>query len=198
MTEWPEARQIAANYQSPGTTGIGFAQFASTGAITPELWDNIRSCEAMAGELHTEGWRDDMIKLRHLLQTEYGVTEPDEEDEDVVWFPARELVDAMKAEGFELNVTQTGGGTATFELRSEGHRTFLIGPGAFDWGNALESQFTTSELYYGPDQYDDEGEPLEIPEDEEKTVKPGTPMAEIAKEIAANYRRYCGIEAKES
>lgn len=53
-----------------------------------------------------------------------------------------------------------------------------------------ESQFTTAELYYGPDHYDDDGEPLEISGDEEKTITPGTPMTDIAKEIAANFRRF--------
>lgn len=53
--------------------------------------------------------------------------------DEIEWFPAHELVDAMRAEGFELQVGQTGGGTATFFLHSEGNHTFLIGPGSFDW-----------------------------------------------------------------
>ena len=45
--------------------------------------------------------------------------------EEIEWFPARDLVDAMKAEGLELQVGQTGGGTATFFLQREGSHTFL-------------------------------------------------------------------------
>jgi hypothetical protein len=110
--------------------------------------------------------------------------------EEIEWFPARELVDVMKAEGLELQVGQTGGGTATFFLQAEGSHTFLIGPGSYSWADPQESQFTTAELYYGPDQYDEDGEPVEFSDDEEKTVTPGTPMAEIAHEIAANFRRF--------
>lgn len=109
--------------------------------------------------------------------------------DEIEWFPARELLDAMRAEGFEPQVGHTGGGTATFFLHSEGRHTFLIGPGSFDWSDPLESQFTTAELYYGPDPYDDGG-PLEISGDEEKTITPGTPMTDIAEEIAANFRRF--------
>ncbi|VXB16531.1 hypothetical protein ARTHRO9V_1270003 [Arthrobacter sp. 9V] len=55
--------------------------------------------------------------------------------EEIEWFPARDLVDAMKAEGLELHVEQTGGGTATFFLQSEGNHTFTVGPGSFNWKN---------------------------------------------------------------
>lgn len=71
MTEWPEARQLAAQYQSPGTTGIGFARYASTGTVTPELWENIATAESLAvsnrGKPEVEGWAEDMKKLRRLL-----------------------------------------------------------------------------------------------------------------------------------
>ncbi|MET3370956.1 UNVERIFIED_CONTAM: hypothetical protein ABIE34_004235 [Jeotgalibacillus campisalis] len=110
--------------------------------------------------------------------------------EEITWFPARELVDAMKAEGLELHVDQTGGGTATFFLQSEGSHTFTVGPGSYSWTNPLESEFTTAELYYGPDHYDDDGEPVEFSADDEKTITPGTPMADIAQEIAANFRQF--------
>lgn len=79
MAEWPEARQIASQYHSPGPTGIGFAQYASTGTVTPELWDNIRYCERNAGEEWAEGWAEDMARLRELLEAD-GITERDEED----------------------------------------------------------------------------------------------------------------------
>lgn len=110
--------------------------------------------------------------------------------DEIEWFPARGLTEAMVTEGFELQVGQTGGGTATFFLQSEGSHTFLIGPGSYDWNDPLESQFTTAELYYGSDHYDGDGEPVEIPDDEEKTITPGTPMADIAKEVAAAFRRF--------
>lgn len=110
--------------------------------------------------------------------------------QEIEWFPARELVDAMKTEGLKLQVGQTGGNTATFFLQEEGSRTFLIGPGSFNWNDPLESQFTTAELYYGPDHYDDDGEPVEVSDDEEKTITPGTLMTDIAAEIATNFRRF--------
>lgn len=90
----------------------------------------------------------------------------------------------------ELHVGQTGGGTATFFLELEGSHAFLIGPGSYNWNAPLESEFTTADLHYGPDQYDDDGEPLEFSDDEEKTIVPGTTMADIAQEIAANFRRF--------
>ncbi|GGJ41725.1 hypothetical protein [Paenarthrobacter histidinolovorans] len=110
--------------------------------------------------------------------------------DEIAWFPARELVDAMKAEGLELHVDQTGGGTATLFLQREGSHTFTIGPGSYSWNAPLESEFTTAELHYGPDHYDEDGEPVDFPGDEEKTITPGTPIADIAKEIAANFRRF--------
>ena len=110
--------------------------------------------------------------------------------EELAWFPARELVDAMKAEGLDLQVDQTGGGTATLFLQRKGSHTFTIGPGSFSWKDPLESKFTTAELYYGPDHYDDDGEPVEFSADEEKTITPGTPMADIAHAIAVNFHRF--------
>ncbi|WP_405476482.1 hypothetical protein [Paenarthrobacter ilicis] len=110
--------------------------------------------------------------------------------ETIGGFPARELVDAMKAEGLELHVGQTGGGTATCFLQQEGSHTFTIGPGTYSWNAPQESWFTATALYYGPDHYDDDGEPVEFSADEEKTITPGTPIADIAQEIAANFRRF--------
>jgi hypothetical protein len=81
MSEWPEARQIASQYHSPGPAGIGFAQFASTGTVTPELWSNIRGIEREASEPYAEGWAEDMARLRELL-SEAGIEESDDEDED--------------------------------------------------------------------------------------------------------------------
>lgn len=73
-----EAQELAAQYHSPGPTGIGFAQFASTGTVTPELWSNIRYIEAHADEDYAEGWAGDMVHLRALLEDE-GITEPVED-----------------------------------------------------------------------------------------------------------------------
>ena len=78
MAEWPESRQLASQYQSRGITGIGFAQYASSGTVTPELWDNIRHAESLAesnpGNPAVEHWAEDMERLRELLSDE-GVTE---------------------------------------------------------------------------------------------------------------------------
>lgn len=78
MSEWPESRQLAAQYQSAGPTGIGFARYASTGTVTPEFWENIAYTEAEAErrpeDPAVESWADDMERLRGLLQDE-GVTE---------------------------------------------------------------------------------------------------------------------------
>lgn len=74
MAEWPESRQLAALYQSPGPAGIGFAQYASSGTVTPELWQNIAYIAAEAerrpNDPAVEGWAYDMEKLRDLLREE--------------------------------------------------------------------------------------------------------------------------------
>ena len=78
-----KAREIASWYQSPGPAGIGFAQYASTGTVTPELWSNIRTTEREAelkeGADYADEWAADMAKLRELL-AEDGITEPADED----------------------------------------------------------------------------------------------------------------------
>lgn len=77
-----KAQEIASWYQSPGPAGIGFAQYASTGTVTPELWDNIRvieqEAEWKAGANYADEWASDMAKLRQML-TEDGHTEPSKE-----------------------------------------------------------------------------------------------------------------------
>ena len=79
MTDWPESRQLAAQYQSHGTTGIGFARYASTGTVTPELWENIRFTESLAqsnkGKPAVEHWAEDMAALRKALKAE-GISWP--------------------------------------------------------------------------------------------------------------------------
>ena len=88
MAEWSEARQLAAQYQSPGIAGIGFAKFASTGTVSPELWENIRLTESLAesnkGKDMVEGWAEDMVELRELLE-EDGITEPKKVKLEISW-----------------------------------------------------------------------------------------------------------------
>jgi hypothetical protein len=78
MTEWPESRRLASLYQSPGPAGIGFARYASSAVVTPELWENITYTENEAlrrpEDPAVEGWADDMEALREALEAE-GVTE---------------------------------------------------------------------------------------------------------------------------
>lgn len=77
--QWSEARILASQYQSSGSTGKGFATFASTGNVTTELWKNIHYCETAEGP-GTEEWAADMAKLRTLLQAEgYALTAGNEE-----------------------------------------------------------------------------------------------------------------------
>jgi hypothetical protein len=78
--KWSEARLLAAQYQSSGSTGSGFATFASTGNVTTELWQNIHYCESASGP-GTEEWAADMAKLRALLQEEgYALTAGSDDD----------------------------------------------------------------------------------------------------------------------
>lgn len=78
--KWSEARLLAAQYQSSGSTGIGFATFASTGNVTTDLWKNIHYCEAASGS-GTEEWAADMAKLRTLLAEEgYALTAGSDDD----------------------------------------------------------------------------------------------------------------------
>lgn len=82
-----KARELAAQYQSSGWSGIGFAMFASSGKNTPTLWENIEYTEreAEAGKPGTEEWAADMVRLRELL-TEEGITPPKFAVDDVVRF----------------------------------------------------------------------------------------------------------------
>lgn len=70
------SQTIASMYHSPGADGIGFARFASSRTVTPELWENIAGIEAGAatGEVGTEDWASDMMELREALASE-GITE---------------------------------------------------------------------------------------------------------------------------
>lgn len=71
-----KAQEIASWYQSPGPAGIGFAVFASSGKVTPELWENIRRTEreAAEGAVGSDSWAKDMTKLRKLLKAD-GIKE---------------------------------------------------------------------------------------------------------------------------
>ena len=73
---YTKAQEIASWYQSPGPSGIGFAAFASSGTVTPELWENIRRTEreAAEGAVGSEDWARDMAALRTLLEDD-GIKE---------------------------------------------------------------------------------------------------------------------------
>jgi hypothetical protein len=79
MTEWPRSRQLAAQYQSPFFNGIGFARYASSGFVTPDLWKNIERIESDAeqnpGAPEVEHWAEDMVALRAALKEE-GIAGP--------------------------------------------------------------------------------------------------------------------------
>jgi hypothetical protein len=79
------AQEIASWYQSPGPAGIGFAQYASTETVTPELWRNIEATERDAenGVSGSEDWKRDMSELRRLLYQDghlpHHVVKPDDQ-----------------------------------------------------------------------------------------------------------------------
>ena len=122
MAEWPEARQIASNYQSPGATGIGFAVFASTGEVTPELWSNIRYCETNANQEWAEGWSEDMARLRDLL-AEDGISETEDEDEN--WKAADRAAVALQSYHDEISVDGSSYGDEGSEEFSEAMQDLL-------------------------------------------------------------------------
>ena len=110
-------------------------------------------------------------------------------------FYVRDLVSALKEEGLEAVIGQSGGGTATLYIElgrkcEDGSDYFLIGPGSYNWTDAPTSIMTTDELYYGEDgNYHMEPRMGE--------VKPGTSMADAAKEIAELFRQINTEEAGE-
>ena len=112
-------------------------------------------------------------------------------------FKASELIEEMRRHGFELQVTQTGGGTATLELQAEGHDLFLIGPGSYDWANPEDSVFTTDELSYGLDMWEDDGETLRAEPPQEHMIPPITRLKEAAGIIATAYRQHTGLTGPE-
>jgi hypothetical protein len=78
MSEWPESRRLASLYQSPGPAGIGFARYASSGTVTPELWENITytmaEAERRPDDPAVESWAEDMEALKDALESE-GIVE---------------------------------------------------------------------------------------------------------------------------
>lgn len=111
------------------------------------------------------------------------------------YFDASVLIEALKAEGLDAHVWQSGGGTATFYVKQEPtHKEFLIGPGSYHWEQPGKSLFTTDELYAGVDVDDDnydaafDGDGI--------TIEPGTSIEDSAKQIAAEYRRVNKLEDK--
>lgn len=65
-----------------------------------------------------------------------------------------DILDALRAAGFDAEVHQTGGGTATIHAVKDG-LTVLGGPGSYDWAERRNSLFHTGDFWVGPD---DDGE----------------------------------------
>jgi hypothetical protein len=105
-------------------------------------------------------------------------------------FYAEDLIALLQAEGLKsAKVYQSGGGTATFEIREEPQdEALLIGPGSYDWRNSAKSVFTTDELSYGADQYDVDGE-LKDEDPEQFYIHPDAELTEVARLVAAEYRK---------
>jgi hypothetical protein len=147
--------------------------------------------------VHHTGWhktkRDAVAESAHRLAIAdwHQVEEP--EEIEAGWFPASELLDALKAEGIEdAWVWQSGGGTATFMLPNESTGLpMLVGPGSYHWEDSTKSLFTMDELSYAIDHNDwYERFGLEAEEPENHDIDPSTSIADAAKQIAEQYRKY--------
>lgn len=105
-------------------------------------------------------------------------------------FYAEDLIAALVAEGLtSATVYQSGGSTATFEIRQEPQDdAVLIGPGSYNWREAGKSVFTTDELFYGADPYDVDGN-MKDEDPQEFGVESGAALEEVAKAVATEYRR---------
>lgn len=105
-------------------------------------------------------------------------------------FYAEDLIAALAAEGLtSANVYQSGGGTATFEIRQEPEDdAVLIGPGSYNWREAGKSVFTTDELFYGADPYDVDGN-MKDEDPKEFSITSGASLEEVAKAVTKEYRR---------
>lgn len=101
-------------------------------------------------------------------------------------FYAKDLVEALAAEGVTSIIGQSGGGTATLYVRldrqtEDGTDYFLIGPGSYNWTDPGTSILTTDDLSCGEDgNYHEFGRNWDIP--------PGTTIPAMAKLIADAFR----------
>lgn len=102
-------------------------------------------------------------------------------------FRADILLSALSEQGLTAHLYQSGGGTATIDIRNEPqHENLLLGPGSFNWKKPGLSVFTTDDFYYGGDLYDADGN--EKPADPESfAVAPGTHVTAIAEMVAREY-----------
>jgi hypothetical protein len=126
-------------------------------------------------------------ELLGTLDLEVNQEAPEEEGNG--YFDAGDLVDALKAEGLDAHVGQSGGGTATLYMKQDpAHDEFLIGPGSYHWEDSRKSLLTTDELYYGLDAN-------EHADPDMFTVTPGTSIPDMAKQIADAYRTHNKMEA---
>jgi hypothetical protein len=141
-----------------------------------------------------EWLREDPDMLAVLnLDVNQEAPEESEDSEGSGYFEASKLIEALRIEGLDAHVWQSGGGTATLTIkREETHKEFLIGPGSYHWEAPGKSLFTTDELYAGvdvdDDRYDQETDGDGI------TIAPGTSIEDSAKQIAAEYRRVNNME----
>lgn len=108
-------------------------------------------------------------------------------------FYAEDLIAALSEAGLRNAIVyQSGGGTATFEIREEPQdEALLIGPGSYDWKNPAKSVFTTDELSYGADSYDVDGE-LKDEDPEQFYIHPDAELSEVARLVTAEYRKMNG------
>lgn len=84
---------------------------------------------------------------------------------------AGDVLDALRAAGFEAEVEQTGGGTATIRAVKDG--TVLSGgPGYYDWAEPRNSIIHTGDFWVGPEENEDE-------EDAAVSVEAGCSAADI-------------------
>lgn len=65
-----------------------------------------------------------------------------------------DLLDSLRAAGFDAEVEQTGGNTATVRASKDGI-TLLGGPGYFDCAEPRDSIIHTGDFWVGP-EFDDE------------------------------------------
>jgi hypothetical protein len=173
MSEWSNARLLAAEYQSSGWSGIGFARFASAGKNTPELWDNIEYCEreAAAGKQGTEDWEADMKRLRELLAAD-GIEPPKFAEDDVVRFADGNGKMLLWGDHVEIDYMFVKGYTAEGEVEvvSDPY-TFTFPESALvKVGESLDTEYDTNpeSPNYGNEVYKwlpELNEPEEEPED---------------------------------